>query len=414
MWFVRTPAAVRGLDLTDLDRFANGFPHDLFEDVRREAPIFWHEPTEHTPESEGFWSISTYAGALAILQNPATFSSNTGGGRPYGGTVLRDLPGAGKALNMTDDPRHSRVRRLVSRRFTPRAVAGLERELRGWVRNLLDVIVEHGRCDFVTDVASKVPVCGISLLLGIPEHLRGRLYDLLAPTFDFADRPAFEPTNEVVAAMEEFHLHGRDLMAMRRSQPQGDLLSVIAREDPNADAPLSEDERDLLFSLLFGAGAENTRNALAVGLLELIRCPDELALLSANPARIPAAIEEILRWTSPAAYNRRTATRDVSFLDCPIRAGEKVVHWIASANRDSAEFRDSMRFDVLRDPNPHLALGFGTHHCLGAHLARLELRVVFEELTARLDQLELAGEPEWTRSNKNSGLRHLPITFLER
>jgi cytochrome P450 len=411
---VQALAGFRGLDLTDLDGFADGFPHAVFERLRRDAPMFWHEPTEHTPDAEGFWSICSYVGALAILKDPTTFSSNTGGSRQHGGTVLRDLPGAGKALNMMDDPRHTRVRQLVSRWFTPRAISRLEEELRAWVRQLLDTIVARGGCDAVTDLASRVPVGGISIILGVPEGLRRHLYDLLAPTFDFANRQSFAPTAAVVAAMDEFHAIASDLIEQRRAQPQDDLLTVIARADVGDDEPLSGEERSLLFSLLFGAGAENTRNAISGGLLQLVRSPDQLALLAADPSCIPRAVEEILRWTSPAAYNRRTATRDVSFLEFPIRAGDKVVHWIASANRDHSTFHEPMRFDARRDPNPHLALGLGNHFCLGASLARVELRVLFEELISRIDDIELLGEPEWTRSNKNTGLRHLPVAFRQR
>ncbi len=411
---VSTPRSAHEVDLTDLDRFINGFPHDVFADLRRDTPVFWHEPTDHTPDGEGFWSVTSYAGAVGVLQDPKTFSSHTGGERGGGGTVLRDLPGAGKSLNMMDDPRHLQVRRLVGPRFRPEQIARLELDLRAWTRTLLDRIAEKRECEFVSEVAAEVPIRGISLVLGVPEEHGYRLAGLISSSLDFSNRQAFEATDEMAARMAEFDAVGDALVAERRSRPGDDLLSVIARLDVPGGAPLDGQEVALLFSLLFGAGTESTRNSTGMGLLGLIHQPEQYELLSRDPACLDAAVEEIVRWTSPSAYSRRTATRDTTFFDQRIRAGQKVVLWTASANRDETVFADPMSLDVTRTPNPHLAFGAGIHHCIGAHLTRLELKIVFEELARRFERFELAGEPEWIRNNRNIGLGRLPVRFLAR
>jgi cytochrome P450 len=292
----------------------------------------------------------------------------------------------------------------------------LEAELRRRMRALLDVVAPRGACDFVTDVASELPLQAISILLGTPEADRHQLFEWVDHAFDFQQGEAFAMTPEVVTAFGRLAEYGTRLIAEKRAHPADDMLSVVVHATlPDEEPPqLSENELQLFFTLLFAAGADTTRNATAGGLLALLQHPDELARLREFPALLPATVEEMVRWTSPSAYNRRTATRDVELGGHPVRAGDKVVFWEASANRDERVFADPMRFRAGRDPNPHLGFGHGIHHCLGANLARLEMRVIFEELLARLDALAPAGAPEWTRSNKHTGLRHLPIRFRVR
>jgi cytochrome P450 len=191
------------------------------------------------------------------------------------------------------------------------------------------------------------------------------------------------------------------------------MLSLVVHASlPGAEPPaLTDAELQAFFTLAFAAGADTTRNAAAGGLLALIEAPAEWAKLVADPCLVPTAVEEIVRWTSPAAYNRRTATRDLDFFGHAMQAGDKVVFWEASANRDERVFADSMAFRVNRDPNPHLGFGHGVHFCLGANLARLELRVILEEVLRTFARVELGGPVEWTRSNKHTGIRHLPIRF---
>jgi cytochrome P450 len=399
------------IDLTDLDHFADGFPHELFLVHRREAPVYWHPPTAHTPDGDGFWSVATHAESLAVMSDQATYSSERGGGRAYGGTILPDSPSAGLALNMMDDPRHQRVRQLVSHGFTPRTIARLADELRRRAGTLLDGVAGAGTFDFVTDVATELPMQAICILLGVPEADRHRVFEATDRCFDFREGDAFEARATFRAAMAELLSYGSSLIAAKRARPTDDMLSIVAHatlagEDPPA---LTDQELLLFFTLLFAAGSDTTRNTAAGGLLALLQHPDELATLLVDHAALTTAIEEMVRWTSPAAYNRRTATRDTTLGGHAVRAGDKVVFWEASANRDERVFPEAMTFRARRDPNPHVGFGHGVHFCLGANLARLELRILFEELFVRFAHFELAGRPEWTRSNKHTGLRHLPV-----
>jgi cytochrome P450 len=405
---IPTAAVLSGFDLTDLDNFAHGFPHDVFVAHRREAPVLWHEPTEHTPDGEGFWSVATHAETLAVTHDPATYSSERGGPRAQGGTILPDQAIAGAVLNMMDDPRHGRIRRLVSVGLTPKAIGDLEADLR---RRLGCVLEDLGdECDAV-DLVRELPLQAIALLLGVPEADRHRLGSWVDLTFDFKDRGYLEATDEVAAGQRSMLEYGTALVAEKRRRPGPDMLSVVvhARLDDEDPPQLTDSELQLFFSLLFAAGAETTRSAAAGGLLALAERPDQWRTLRSDPTLLGPAVEEIVRWTSPAAYNRRTATCDTELGGVPIGAGDKVVFWEASANRDERVFDDGMAFDVRRDPNPHLGFGHGLHFCLGASLARLELRVTLDELARRVEALEPAGEPEWTRSNKHTGLRHVPL-----
>lgn len=406
-----TPPALAAIDLTDLANFADGFPHPLFEIHRSAAPVWWHEPTSHTPDGEGFWSVATYAETLTVQTDPRTFSSERGGTRPYGGTLLQDLPVAGIVLNMMDDPRHARIRRIVNRGLTARTLAGFEAELRVRAGRLLEAAGE-GECDFVVAVAAELPMQAICILLGVPEEDRHELFACVEHTFDMrGDREAFEQTDEARAAAARLFAYGQELVASKRAEPGTDMLSVVVSARlPDEDPPqLTDGELQMFFSLLFAAGAETTRNALAGGLLALIDRPDQLRDLRADRRLVPSAVEEVLRWTTPSPSKRRTATRDTELGGRRIRAGDKVLFWEASANRDELVFAAADSFDIRRRPNPHLAFGHGVHFCLGANLARLEMRVVFDELLDRFDGCAQVGPVEWTRSNRHTGIRHLPV-----
>ena len=401
-------------DLTDLDNFAHGFPHELFAVHRRDAPVYWHPPTVHTPDGEGFWSVATYAETLRVLKDPDTYSSERGGDRPCGGTLLQDLPVAGIVLNMMDDPRHDRIRRLVSTGLTPRMVSRLEDELHRRTRLLLERIADGVAFDFLHDVAAELPMQAICILLGVPERDRHQLFEAVEHAFDFREgREAFETTAEGAAAHGRMFEYGRALIAEKRAHPADDMLSVVIHATlDDVDPPtLSDGELYAFFNLIFAAGSETTRNAIAAGLLALLERPEQLAALRAEPARLPTAIEEMLRWTTPSPSKRRTATRATELGSHAIRPGDKVLFWEGSANRDERVFARAMEFDVLRQPNPHLAFGNGVHFCLGANLARLEMRVMFEELLAGFAHYALAGPVEWTRSNRHTGIRHLPLTL---
>jgi cytochrome P450 len=424
------PTLPGGFDLTDLENFAHGFPHDVFVWHRREAPVLWCEPTEHTPDGEGFWSVATHAETLAVLHDPETYSSERGGGRPYGGTILPDSPTAGMLLNMMDDPRHQRIRALVTPGLTPKRLAGIEPELRRRTRALLDGALarDDGAFDYLVDVAGELPMQVICILLGVPERDRHMLFECIEGAFDFGDRrtatdygEAMDNASQGELAMRLFS-YGAELTAEKRSCPSSlrdaDMLSTVihARLDGAEPPQLTDGEIQSFFTLLFAAGSDTTRNAAAGGLLALVDHPDQWDALQRDRALVPLAVEETVRWTAPAAYNRRTATRDTTLAGEHIGAGDKVVFWEASANRDERVFgADAMTFRVDRDPNPHLGFGHGIHFCLGANLARLELTVILEEtLDACAAVPQLTAPVEFTRSNKHNGIRHLPIRAARR
>ncbi len=401
-----------GPDLTDLDNFSNGFPHQLFQTHRREAPVWWHEPTVHTPDGEGFWSVATYAETLQVLRESANYSSESGGDRPYGGTLIQDLPIAGTVLNMMDDPRHARIRRLAASGLTPRMVRVLEEGLRDRVRRLLDTLTPSTQTDFLTDVAAKIPMQMICMLLGVPEDDRHWLFAAVEPGFDYkGSRNSFETDESAQDLRRRMADYGAALVTSRRACPADDLLSIAvhATLDDTDPPTLTDAELYSFFSLMFAAGSETTRNAIAGGLLALVEHPDQMELVRKEPERLPVAIEEMLRWTTPSPSKRRTATADLELTGHHIRAGQKVVIWEGSANRDETVFHNSMDFDVTRDPNPHIGFGHGIHFCLGANLARLEMRVMLEELLPRFGSIELTQPVEWTRSNRHTGIRHMLV-----
>jgi cytochrome P450 len=304
----------------------------------------------------------------------------------------------------------------VSHGFTPRTIGELESELDARASVLVDDLVARGSGDLIADLAGELPLQAICILLGVPEADRHQVFEWVEYSFDFRDRGAFETTPEVAEAMTAMHTYAAALIAEKRARPRDDMLSLVihAELEDAEPAQLTAEELHMFFSLLFAAGADTTRNAAAGGVLALAQQPAVAAAVVDDASVLPTLIEETVRWTSPAAYNRRTATRDAVLADASIRAGDKVVFWEASANRDERVFDDAMRFDPRRDPNLHLGFGHGIHHCLGANLARLELRVMYRALFARCAGFALTGPVEWARSNKHTGIRRLPIQVIPR
>jgi cytochrome P450 len=399
------------LDLTDLDLFASGFPYGLFAELRRAAPVWWQAPTAHTPGDEGFWVITRHADVERVARDHTVFSSQSGPGRDgAGGTIIEDLPagiGPGVMLNMCDAPVHTRIRGLVSRGFTPKGLRPLQPFLAERAVAIVDAtLATGGACDFLVDVAAELPLQTIAQIMGVPQADRHQLFTWTSTILDFRDRDLGEPSDDLAAAGLGIRAYGEELVGERRVHPTDDLLSTVV------EGGLSDAELGAFFSLLFTAGSETTRNSIAGGVLAFAERPGEWERLRADRTLLPSAVEEILRWTSATAYNRRTATADVDVGGITIRAGEKTTHWYPAANRDETVFGDPDRFDVGRDPNPHLAFGHGVHHCLGASLARMEIGTMLEVLLDRCRGFEPVGPVEWGRSNKHTSIRRLPLRLV--
>jgi cytochrome P450 len=395
------------VDLSSGESFRDGFPHERFTWLRARDPVHWHEPTERTPDGEGFWVVSRHADVLMVLRDPITFSSDRAGGlRERGGTGLKDERSAGTMLNMTDDPQHYRLRSLVNRGFTPRAIAELESELRRRTGRLLDAVGDEP-FDAVHGFARELPAQAICIVLGIPEDDRRELLDTL-------DRGIEADSASIVSsdATKVIREYAAGLIADKRAHPDGGIMSTIVHATLDDGSALTDRELTAFFALLFPAGAETTRSAIAGGIKAFIEFPDQYARLRADLGLAATAAEEIVRWTTPSVYKRRTASRDVVLGGRTIRAGDKVTIWEMSANRDERVFTDPFTFDVGRTPNPHVGFGFGIHYCLGASLARLEMRVALEELASRFAGFEPTGPHEWTPNNRLFGLKRLPVRGL--
>ncbi|HXA13355.1 MAG TPA: cytochrome P450 [Mycobacterium sp.] len=404
------------IDLTDLDRFAAGFPYRVFDELRRESPVWFHPPTAHTPGGEGFWVLSRYADIVNAAADAATYSSETGGDREAGGTTLEDMArewAIGVLLNMMDDPRHGKFRRLLTPSVAPRTLAAIEEDLRGRATRVVDAALAKADCDFLVDVAAELPLQAVAQLVGVPQEDRHQLLNWANVTLDYEDREVGEATARSQQASAEMFAYGTTLLELKRREPADDLLSVVSHGLIDGE-PLTDMERHMFFSLIIAAGSETTRNSIAVGMLALTERPDALDKLRDERSLVPNAVEEILRWASSTPYNRRTATRDVEIGGQQIRAGDKVTLWWASANRDESMFNDPYTFDIARNPNPHLAFGRGAHFCLGAALARMEIRVVLDALLDKVRQVSLTGPVEYVRSNKHAGVRHMPVHLAPR
>ncbi|MBX9605694.1 MAG: cytochrome P450 [Gammaproteobacteria bacterium] len=401
-------SAPDAVDLSDDRSFAAGFPHAFFTWLRAEAPLYWHAPSAVTPDGEGFWVLSRYADVDAVIMDPATFSSDKGGERSAGGTAIKDEPTAGKVLNHTDDPHHRRLRELVNKGFTVRAVAALEEELRTRTRRLLASIAPGEDMNFVTRIAREIPTQAICIVLGVPEEDRLELCDLV-------DAAIETPSQSVLAGehLRRLRQYAQSRIDAKRAQPSDDIFSTIVHARFEADgSTLNDFELRSFFALLFPAGAETTTRAIAGGMLAFLEHPAQWQRLRAERGLLKTAIEEIVRWTTPSAYKRRTVTRDTDLHGQRLRTGDKVTFWEMSANRDERVFERPFEFDVARAPNRHLGFGAGVHFCLGAALARLELAIVFDELLASGLAFELTGAPTYMPNNRLVGLKSLPVKVL--
>jgi cholest-4-en-3-one 26-monooxygenase len=393
------------VELLNPDIYVRGVPHEAFKLLRKEAPVYFHPE----PDGPGYFACTKYEEVVTIGKDPGRFSSHRGG------TNIQDYPPEDLStiqllmLNM-DPPQHNKFRRLVSQGFTPRMIAQLEPRIREATRNILDRVAPEGHADFVTSIAAELPLQVIAELMGIPQEDREKLFDWSNRLIGFDD-PEFQTSLEdgKNAAMEMW-MYANGLAEERKGKDGTDLVTVLLNAEVDG-VSLTEPEFDAFFLLLAVAGNETTRNLISGGLLALIEHPEQRARLIANPKMIESGVEEMLRWVTPVMYFRRTATRDTELRGVKIKEGQKVVMYYSSANRDEDVYPDGDEFDVGRTPNEHLAFGVGQHFCLGTSLARLEIRVMYEELLKRMPDIELAGPVRRLRSNFINGFKEIPIRF---
>ncbi|AGC46118.1 cytochrome P450 family protein [Myxococcus stipitatus DSM 14675] len=391
-------------DLASPITYGRAIPHETFEHLRREAPVYFHqEPDGGT----GFWAITRHEDIITISRDPATYSSYRGG------TSIEDYSQEDLSLirfmmlNM-DPPQHVKYRRLVSSGFTPVAITYLEPRIRAVTKEILDKVVHEREFDFVTSIAAELPLQVIAELVGIPREERHQLFAWSNRLIDYDDSGRARSFDDAKMAAMEMWQYANQLAARNQGREGKDLVSVLMNAEVDGEK-LNEAEFDAFFLLLIVAGNETTRNLISGGMLALMEHPEELARLRANPALLPTAVEEMLRWVSPVVCFRRTVTRDTVLRGQQLREGDKVVLFYPSANRDESVFENPGRFDISRFPNEHIAFGIGQHYCLGTSLARLEIRVMFEELLKRLDGLELAGPVERRRSKLVNAIRAMPV-----
>jgi cytochrome P450 len=392
---------IGGVDLTDPDTYVAGMPYEAFRELRQRAPVAWH-PFKDGP---GFLALTGYDEVLAVSRDSATWSSQETG-------VFYDIPLPEDEYQLAlmmltmDPPRHTKLRSLVSKGFTPRQVGRLNNHIADMARQIVDDVMERGECDFVNDIAGALPSYVIAELLGIPLEDGRRLYELT----EIMNTGTVGDPQAKVAQMQMF-VYGTELAARKREVPGDDIATSLLQAEVDGER-LTDFEFNMFFLLLINAGGDTTRNLVASGILALIEHPAERARLAHDPSLLPTAIEEMLRYTSPVTVFTRTATKDTELRGVSVRKGDRVAMFYPSANRDEAHFADPDAFDISRNPNHHLAFGGGgTHFCLGANLARVEAAAIVPEVLSRMTDLELARPVERVRSTLMNGIRSMPVRF---
>ncbi|HYI45163.1 MAG TPA: cytochrome P450 [Actinomycetota bacterium] len=390
------------VDLYNPDNFVASVPHDVFDYLRDNDPVHFHDE----PGGPGFWVITRFDDVLETSREWSTFSSAHG-------TNIEDPQGGAELmmLNM-DPPQHTSLRKLVSKGFTPRMIARQEPHIREIASNIIDDVAKRGECDFVTEVAAELPLQVIAEFIGIPQEDRHKIFTW-SNTMIGLDDPEYANSSieKATEAAAEMFGYADSLAKERKKDPRQDLVTTLIESEVDGEQ-ISDMDFNVFFLLLAVAGNETTRNLISGGMLELIQNPDERQKLIDDPSKIPTAIEEMLRLVTPVMHFRRTATKDVEIKGKKIKEGDKVVVWYISANRDAEMFPNPHTFDGARTPNEHIAFGGGgPHFCIGANLARLEIRVMFEELLKRIPDMELTDTPARLRSNFINGLKHMPVKF---
>jgi len=392
------------VDIFSPDLYVDGVPYERFALLRREAPVsFQAEPDG----GRGFWAITKHRDIFNVLKDTATFSS------ALGGTLVadlheNDLRRSPDNLIIMDPPKHTRYRAIINQSFTSRVLRNMETYVHGRVTHLLNQLIERGRFDFMNDFAGHLPIAIILTMVGVPQEDQDQLnqwiWQILAP-----EDPEFATSIEDrVKSVRLFMEYAHALAAERRKNPKDDLLSLLMAAEVEGQQ-LTYEEFGTFFIVLLAAGSDTPRLTLGSGILTLIERPDLRARLRENPELLPSAVEEVLRYHPPLTHFRRTATRDTEISGQRIRAGEKVVVWTVSANRDEDVFKDPDVFDIERNPNNHISFGYGPHFCLGNGLARLTLRIALGECLRRMPNIRLDGTPERLRSNWLNGMKRLPV-----
>ena len=400
--------------------FARGIPHEEFRRLRDADPVSWQPEPEVLgwPAGPGYWAVTRHADVRHVLRTPEVFSSW------LGATQIRD-PDPGDLdfirrmiLNM-DPPQHNTLRRIVTAAFTRRRLELLTSQITERARALLAAVAPRGRCDLAAEVTDDFPLANLSDLLGVPPADRGLLLRWTNRVIGYQDPEHAEVVRDAAgrpvnprspAMLADMFGYARDLAAAKRAHPADDLMTALATASVNGRS-LDDAELEMFFFLLVIAGNDTVRSALPGGVLALVRHPAQRARLAADPRLMPTAIEEMLRWHPPVLSFRRTAARDTELAGRRIARGDKVVVYHVSASYDERAFADPFTFDVAREPNDHLAFGQGPHMCLGAHFARLQLRIFFTELLRALPGAELDGEPVRLTSNFINGVTHLPLRW---
>jgi cytochrome P450 len=397
-----TPA----INLIDPEYFAqHGHPWDQYAWLRANSPVFWHDE----PDGPGFWAITKYDDIRAISRTPKIFSSYETG------VMLPDPDPMGlyaqrlMMLNM-DPPQHDRFKLLVSRGFTPKNAPLLRPRIEELAREILDAAMQKGSCDFVSEIAGRLPSGLIAELMGMPREDGERLYNLTEIMHTNDD--AVAPAEVKMAAIGEMLMYGQSVADKKRNTPGDDLATILVNAEVDGDR-LTDEEFQWFFLLLVNAGGDTTRNLLAAGLQLLFDHPDQRAKLMSNvDGHLATAIEEMLRFSSPVSHFKRTVMEDTIIRGQAIKAGERVVMFYGSANRDEDVFANPNTFDITRDPNPHVAFGAGGPHlCLGMHVARVELAVMFKELLSRMPLVQPDGAIERMHSSFIAGIHSMPVKY---
>ncbi|WP_137122257.1 cytochrome P450 [Segeticoccus rhizosphaerae] len=395
------------------------------------------------PEGPGYWLVLRHADVERVLRDPHTFSSAVGGTQIRDPASAEDLAYVQRMMLNMDPPDHTRLRRMLAKSFTPRAVSKLEEQIQAHVDRIVDRMLAHGdsgECDFAKDVAADLPLLALADVLGVPSQDRWLLFDWSNRVIgwqdpDYATSGSFDPsrgTDLARAALAERPEPGADglmpdprsregmldlytyahlLGEAKRREPGEDVMSILMAQRDGEDGTVSVEEFENLFWLFAVAGNETLRNGIPGGMIALLQHPETQRQLRDQPDQVPAAVEEMLRWWTPVMAFRRTATSATRLGDVELRAGDKIVVSFAAANRDAAVFTEPDRFDIERSTSAHLTFGHGPHFCLGSHLARVQMRCLFTTLLARTSWLEAAGEPALLRSNFQRGVKRLPLAW---